>query len=256
MRTVRALAEAGRAARKRSDVRVRQPLARALFGVPDGAAPGPELLRELAAELNVKRLEPLTSAGGPVDVRVTPNFRALGKRFGRRTQAVAAAVRAADPAVLAGRLRDGGGASVPVDGEHVVLRADEVAVSEVPRTGWVVESQRVDSQRVDSQRAVTIALDTAITAELAAEGIARDVVRVVQAARRDAGLDVSDRVVVTIGGPPEVLAAVRAHEAFVAGETLADRVELSAATGDGLPVTAAVIPVGPRGDRSDRMTGS
>ena len=64
-------------------------------------------------------------------------------------------------------------------------------------------------------------LDTAVTPELAAEGTARDVVRVVQQARRDAGLDVSDRIALTLDGPGAVLDAVRAHEAFVAGEVLA-----------------------------------
>jgi isoleucyl-tRNA synthetase len=64
-------------------------------------------------------------------------------------------------------------------------------------------------------------LDTAVTPELAAEGTARDVVRVVQQARRDAGLDVSDRITLTLDAPADVLDAVRAYEAFVAGEVLA-----------------------------------
>jgi isoleucyl-tRNA synthetase len=66
-----------------------------------------------------------------------------------------------------------------------------------------------------------VVLDTAITPELAAEGTARDVVRVVQQARRDAGLDVADRIALTLDGPEAVLDAARAHEAFVAGEVLA-----------------------------------
>ncbi len=69
-----------------------------------------------------------------------------------------------------------------------------------------------------------VVLDTAVTPELAAEGTARDVVRVVQQARREAGLDVSDRVALTLDGPPAVLDAVRAHEAFLAGEVLATAV--------------------------------
>ena len=73
----------------------------------------------------------------------------------------------------------------------MLLTPDEVAVNEVPRSGWTVESQR----------GVTIALDTEITPELAAEGIARDAVRVVQQARREAGLDVSDRIELSIAAP-------------------------------------------------------
>jgi isoleucyl-tRNA synthetase len=69
-----------------------------------------------------------------------------------------------------------------------------------------------------------VVLDTTVTPELAAEGLARDVVRVVQQARREAGLDVSDRITVVVDAPDEVADAVRAHERFVAGEVLAESV--------------------------------
>jgi len=113
-----------------------------------------------------------------------------------------------------------------------------VVVNEVPRSGWVVETQR----------GVTIALDTEIAPELAAEGIARDVVRVVQQARRAAGLSVTDRVSLTIGAPEDVLAAVRVHREFLEGETLAEVVGLvervepgfAGSVGDGVPITAVV----------------
>ena len=90
-----------------------------------------------------------------------------------------------------------------------------------------------------------------VTAELAEEGVARDLVRVVQQARRDAGLDVSDRIVLTVQAPEEVLAALRAHRDFVAGETLADEVEegngtgtpSSGTVGDGVEVTVWVRAV-------------
>ena len=75
-----------------------------------------------------------------------------------------------------------------------------------------------------------VVLDTVVTPELAAEGTARDVVRVVQQARRDAGLDVSDRVALALDGPAAVLDAVRAHESFVAGEVLASSVTYAEVT--------------------------
>ncbi len=89
-----------------------------------------------------------------------------------------------------------------------------------------------------------VVLDTEVTPELAAEGVARDVVRLVQQARRDAGLDVSDRITLVLEAPGEVEAAVRAHEAFVAGEVLALEVvygpvagDASGALGDGVSGT-------------------
>src|SRR5690606_6154477 len=95
-----------------------------------------------------------------------------------------------------------------------------------------------------------VVLDTRVTPELAAEGVARDLVRIVQQARRDAGLDVTDRIVLTVDAPDEVLQAARAHETFVAGETLAREVVYAAVAdgaegtvGEGAKVKVAVAKV-------------
>jgi isoleucyl-tRNA synthetase len=93
-----------------------------------------------------------------------------------------------------------------------------------------------------------VVLDTTVTPELAAEGLARDVVRVVQQARREGGLDVTDRVAVVLEAPPEVVEAVRTHQEFLAGEVLAESVCYGPAgdagfageAGDGAPVRVAV----------------
>ncbi len=241
VRTARALTEAGRSARKNANLRIRQPLARAFIGVPAGAELTPELISDVADELNVKLLEPLASTGELVDITVKANFRSLGRRFGKRTQHVAGAIQAADPTDLVQRLRDTGEAAVEVDGETVSIEPDDVLVSEVPRIGWVVESQR----------GATIALDTTITPELAAEGIARDLVRLVQQARRDAGFDVSDHIALTVAAPAEVLDAVRRHRDLLAGETLSDTVDtvdersggFAGTVGAEVPVTVHVVRI-------------
>lgn len=229
VRTARALAEVGRAARKASKVKVRQPLARALVGLPGGAAMPQELLDEVADELNVKELVTLDSvgAGAVVDVEVKPNFRVLGQRFGKQTQEVAKAVLAADAQLIVSQLRAGGTAALVIesnsfDSGSVEVTAAELMVSERPRSGWVVESQR----------GVTIALDTAITEELAAKGVARDTVRLVQQARRTADLNVSDRVHLRIEAPPEALVALKRHQGYIAHETLAIGVEFIANKSD------------------------
>jgi isoleucyl-tRNA synthetase len=196
---------------------VRQPLARALVGLPPGVTLTQDLLDDVGDELNVKDLQPLDAASEVVDVQVKANFRELGKRFGKRTQQVATAITAADPRSVVASLRDTESFTVSLDGEDLNLGAGDVQVTEVPRTGWVVESQR----------GVTIALDTEVTPVLAAEGIARDVVRVVQQARREADLDVADRIALSIGAATEVQQAIRAHEHFVTHETLATSLTLS-----------------------------
>ena len=110
--------ELGRSARAAASLGVRQPLPRALAGAAGFAGLPAELRDQVAGELNVRVLEALSTVGDDlVDHVVKPNFRTLGRRFGNRTQAVAAAITAVDPGTLAGQLAAAGEASVPVNGE-------------------------------------------------------------------------------------------------------------------------------------------
>jgi isoleucyl-tRNA synthetase len=224
---VRRLVELGRSARTASKVRTRQPLGRALVGTGAGslgwAALPEELKAQVADELNVQSVEWLGTAGGElVDVSVKPNFRALGKRFGAGTKAVAAAVSAADPVALAAAVREGGSATVTVDGAPVPLGADDLVVTETPRTGWAVATDGGE----------TVALDLTVTPQLRRAGVAREVVRLVQDARKASGLEVTDRITLTwSASAPEVAEAVREHAAAVAGEVLAVSFTEGAVTG-------------------------
>src|SRR4029453_809886 len=112
--------------------------------------------------LNVHSLEAMSTVGEDlVDHVVKPNFRALGRRFGKGTQAVAAAITPADAASLAADLRTAGRTEVVVDGERVPLGADDVIVTQTPRAGWTVATDAGE----------TVALETQITAELRREGL-------------------------------------------------------------------------------------
>ena len=109
MALARRLVELGRSARSSATVGTRRPLARALVGAAGFASLPAELRSLVADELNVHALEPLDSGSTTlVTYSVKPEFRALGKRFGPRTQAVAEAVRAADPAALAAAVSSAG----------------------------------------------------------------------------------------------------------------------------------------------------
>ncbi|MBA3620340.1 MAG: isoleucine--tRNA ligase, partial [Acidothermales bacterium] len=171
-----------------------------------------ELRAELATELNVQTVETLSGGGSDlVDVSIKPNFRALGRRFGRRTPAVAAALGAADPAQVAADLR-GGTVTVSVDGDELALTSEEVIVTETPREGWAVSGAGGES----------VALDLEVTPELRRAGLAREVVRLVQEARKTQGLDVSDRIALWWSADSTELAtALREHADLVAGEVLA-----------------------------------
>jgi isoleucyl-tRNA synthetase len=207
---VRRLVELGRAARAASKVKTRQPLARALISAPGWAQLPAELRAEVAEELNVAELAELASSADLVDVTVKPNFRALGKRFGPRTKQVADAIGAANPAEVAGALREQGWYRF---GEFGEIGAEELVVSEVPVSGWAVESGGQD----------TVALDLELTPELRRLGTLRDVVRIVQEARKSAGYEVTDRIELRwqVGGSPEPAEAIREHADELAREVLA-----------------------------------
>ena len=124
------------------------------------------------------------AAGDLLQYSAKGNFRALGKRFAKRTPLVANAIAAADAAELAAALRSSGTATVVVEGEPVEVTAEEVIVTETPKEGWAVATAGGE----------TVALDLTITPELKLAGLARDAVRLIQEARKTSGLDVSDRI--------------------------------------------------------------
>jgi isoleucyl-tRNA synthetase len=213
MSLTRRLVELGRSARASAAVKIRQPLARALVDAAGFADLPAELRAQVAEELNVRVLEPLAAVGDElVDYAVKPNFRALGKRFGKGTPAVAAAIESADPAGLADQLGATATASVMVDGALVDLGPDDVIVTQMPRSGWAVASDGGE----------TLALAVAITPELRREGLAREVVRLVQDARKSDGLDVSDRIWLRwLATSSELAAALTEHGRMISAEVLA-----------------------------------
>jgi len=146
---------------------------------------------------------------------VKPNFRALGRRFGARTQAVAAAVMAAPAADVATAVLAGETFAVMVPGlgnDPVLIGADDVIVTQTPRAGWAVATEAGE----------TVALDIAVSPELRREGLAREFIRLVQEARKNDGLEITDRIWLRwSAGDPEVAAALTEHAGLIAGEVLA-----------------------------------
>jgi isoleucyl-tRNA synthetase len=214
MALVRRLVELGRAARAESKVRTRQPLGRALVHAPGWRELPAELQAQVADELNVRQVISQDAAGGSavVETVVRPNFRLLGKRFGNRTQAVARAVTAADPVAVATALNAGRPVTVLLDGSPVELSADELVVTERPASGWAVASDA----------GLSVALDLALDEELRSAGLAREVVRFVQDARKTSGLQITDRIELWWLADDQPLASsLRQHRPTIAAEVLA-----------------------------------
>jgi isoleucyl-tRNA synthetase len=211
---VRRLVELGRSARADSKMKTRQPLGQALISAPGWASLPDELQAEVRQELNVVTLADLSAVDELVELSVKPNFRELGKVYGKRTQAVADAINAAAAADVEAFVRRFrlGAMTAEVDGETLPIAGDMLTIAETPRSGWAVASGGAD----------TVALDLELTHELRLAGLLREVVRFVQDARKNAGLEVTDRIELwwRVGGSPEPAEAIRAGAAELAEEVL------------------------------------
>ncbi|MSY53816.1 MAG: isoleucine--tRNA ligase, partial [Actinobacteria bacterium] len=207
----RRLVELGRSARATSGVKTRQPLQRALVAAAGWDSLPEGLQAQIRDEVNVLNLESLSGTAELVDVSLKANFKTLGARFGKSTPAIAAAIAAADAKQLVTDLKSGK-AAVVVGGETFEVGPDDVVVTEVPREGWTVASDSGES----------LALDLALTPELIGQGIARDVTRLIQDARKSSGFDISDRISVVWESSMDVTTdALIAHSAMVSAEVLA-----------------------------------
>jgi isoleucyl-tRNA synthetase len=213
MALARRLVDLGRSARAAALVKVRQPLSRALIAAPGFPALAAELRALIADELNVRTLDTLDGSDTDlVSYSARANFRALGKRLGSATQSVAAAIAAADAAELAGRLRAAGAAELDVNGVRVTISPEDVVITQTPLAGWAVASDGGE----------TVALEVTITGELRREGLAREFIRLLQDARKNDGLDVTDRISVRWStADTEVAEAISEHQGMISGEVLA-----------------------------------
>lgn len=211
MDRVRQVASAALSLRKANKLRVRLPLSRLTVAATDAGLLEP-FTDILADEVNVKAVDLSSDVARYGRFELTVNARACGPRLGGDTQKVIRAVKA-------GEWHQDADGTVTAAG--IELLPGEFSERLVPADG--VDGTSSATAALPGSSGLVV-LDTEVTPELAEEGLAKDVVRLVQQARRDADLDVSDRIEVTLNGPADVLDAVRAHGDFLAGEVLADAV--------------------------------
>jgi isoleucyl-tRNA synthetase len=220
MQAARDIVELGRRVRNEARVKIRQPLRRAMVHYGGDRAALEQLFPLVAEELNVREVVFSESAEELAAWRARPNFRVLGPRLGPRVKELAE-VLASDDGGRASALARGEPVTVEVDGEMVPLGPDDVELVQETRSGWGVAGAG----------GLTMALDLEVTPDLRLEGLARDLVRLVQDARKAAGLDVTDRIDLAIETSGEVAEALAAHREWIAGEVLAVRLETGAGEG-------------------------
>jgi isoleucyl-tRNA synthetase len=232
MAVVRETVRLGLAARGQSKLKVRQPLRAAVVVAAGEERTAIERLADVVLEeLNVKELRYVSQADELGSYEVKPNYRSLGPRFGKQMPQAAAAVAALDPAHVAATVRAGGEVGVMVDGHDHTLGADDLLLAMQPLEGYQLEREGSHA----------VALELELDDELRREGVAREIVHAVQSARKSAGLEVEDRIQLTLDGDEALLEAARAFEAYVAGETLA--VGVGYGDGDGAAVTIEGRPL-------------
>ncbi len=211
MKAARTVVTLGHAVRAAGSLKVRQPLSRVIVVAPPEQRQ--RLTRNAALvtdELNVRALEFAANESDLVTYKLLPDNRLLGPRFGALFPKVRAAIAAADPNAAVAALRAGQPLGLDVEGQAVEVSSAEVLVTPQPKSGFAVKAEGE----------YVVALDTAITPELRAEGLAREVVRRIQDLRKSAGFDIADRIT-TYYLPSDGLGrAITAHAEYVKGETL------------------------------------
>jgi isoleucyl-tRNA synthetase len=215
MSAVHRTVELGRAARAQAKVKIRQPLRRAIVVANDDERAAVERLESLVAtELNVKEIDFVSDATELVSYRVKPNYRSLGPRFGKEMPLVAAAVEALDPAVVSRVIEGGGQVGISIEGNEHELRAEDLELAMEPLEGYEVEASSGHA----------VALSVELDEELLSEGRAREIVRAVQNARKEAGFEVSDRIKLELAGDAVLIAAAERHVDYITSETLSEEI--------------------------------
>jgi isoleucyl-tRNA synthetase len=210
MALARQVSGLGLSARNGAGLKVRQPLAKALVYASGNRALNREFVEIVKDELNVKALEFVEDPGQLVTYQVLPDNKILGPRFGALFPRVRASLAAADRAAVARSVGAGLPVELEVDGQIVELAPEEILVQTRPAEGLTVAADRL----------ATVALDTNITPALRAEGLAREIVRRVQAMRKDAGFNIDDRITLYYAGGQELQEVMDNWAGYIRTETL------------------------------------
>ncbi len=203
----------GRSARNASKLKVRQPLSRLLVRVPDdfaAAAVGRHeaLIRD---ELNVKAIELIARDAELVSYRIKPNLPVVGKRYGKLIPAIRSFLQSADGFAIAAAVARGETQTFTIDGEALSFEPEAL----------LVETESAEGFACAEEHGFLAGLDTKLSEELICEGTARELIRIVQDTRKQAGLEISDRIRLSIEGGSAVIAAVEGHRDTIMAETLA-----------------------------------
>jgi isoleucyl-tRNA synthetase len=220
--------------RKKSNIKVRQPLQKVLIPVLNPAMKDQlEKVEGLIKnEVNVKEIQYLTQTDGFIKKKIKPNFIALGKKLGAKMKAVSVALAAFSQEDIA-KLEKEGSYTLLIDSEPLILQTNEVEIAGEDVPGWIVASKN----------ALTVALDVNITPELENEGNARELVNRIQKIRKDNGYELTDKILVKVVETAALKESITQFNNYICAEILADNLEIVPEIAGGTEIEVNDIPL-------------
>ncbi|HLK29568.1 MAG TPA: isoleucine--tRNA ligase [Puia sp.] len=220
--------------RKKSNIKVRQPLQKVLIPVLNPAMKDQlEKVEGLIKnEVNVKEIQYLTQTDGFIKKKIKPNFIALGKKLGAKMKAVSVALAAFSQEDIA-KLEKEGSYTLLIDSEPLILQTNEVEIAGEDVPGWIVASKN----------ALTVALDVSITPELENEGNARELVNRIQKIRKDNGYELTDKILVKVAETAALKESITQFNNYICAEILADNLEIVPEIAGGTEIEVNDIPL-------------
>ena len=207
------LVEMGRHARNKVNLKIRQPLSKLQYAVSDDALAKAfdQNAGEIMDELNVKKIERVSSPEEIMKFSLKPNFKSLGDKYGNELNQIRDLLAETDYAEAAESLRGEGVISLSNNGSVYELFAEDV----------IVQEDALDGKSAVSEKQLTVAVITELTEELIQEGIVRDMIRSVQNMRKEAGFNVEDRITVFCDAEDDLKKALQSYENYFCNEVLA-----------------------------------
>ena len=211
MALARRIASLGLSARSSANIKVRQPLSKVFVYVSEGKAElNDELIAIVSDELNVKAFEFVDNAKQLVNYKILPNNKLLGPRFGSMFPKVRTALNTLDPLNTAQKVEGGENTSLEIDDETITLSPEEI----------LVETQPIEGLAIAADKMVTVAIDVVITPELQSEGLAREIVRRIQAMRKNADFNIEDRIKTYYKADEDITNVFTSWSEYIKAETL------------------------------------
>ena len=197
--------------RAKEKIKVRQPLQKIMIPV-DNDQQKEEILAVsdlIKHEVNIKEVQILEDASDILIKQIKPNFKALGPKFGKEMRSIAAEVQRFTKEDIS-KIEKSGNISLEINGKEITLEREDVEISSKDIEGWLVANEG----------GLTVALDVTITEELRKEGVARELVNRIQNARKDTGLEVTDKIRLTVLNFENLQHAIQENKAYIMSETL------------------------------------